>query len=60
MNEEQKWDEILSADAKKCKKRQRSEKAEKAGNVIGGVSFIITIVSIIIAGAVFGILYGLR
>ncbi len=60
MNEEQKWDEILSADAKKNQKRQRSEKAEKAGNVIGGVSFIITIVSIIIAGAVFGILYGLR
>ncbi len=60
MNEEQKWDEILSADAKKNQKRQRSEKAEKASNVVGGVSFIIFIVSIIIAGAVFGILYGLR
>ena len=60
MNEEQKWDEILSADAKKNQKRQRSEKAETASNVVGGVSCIIFIVSIIIAGAVFGILYGLR
>ncbi len=58
MNEEQKWDELLSNDAKQNKKRQRASKLETAGNVANGVSTIIFIAALVIVGAVAAVLFG--
>ncbi len=57
---EQKWDELMEKDKKLQKKRIRAEKAETANNVVGGVTFIVMIVGIIIAAAIAAVVFGIK
>lgn len=57
-NNESGWDKVIEHDAQCRKKRARAEKLEKTGNAVGGITFILMIVGIIIAAALCAVFFG--